>query len=252
MVLASVAQGIKNTATIFDDKNAIVPKRLPRHLGADHLLRPFNLSDAQGAYTMRHVDKFKFAKDMYLSHHELVPLPNTEKLGPPPSPPTPKKGGLNDIAVDLKNLRTSSSNLLGTPLPAGSSSSSSASATATAAAAAIDHSPPPFSKNSGFIIITSQHIIAVSELISPPAAEWSLRLKNIRGFVQVQGGNTLVLLLTANVRNATDIRISSANKQALKVKIKIKKNTFILTLKKKLSFHARISRPPSDKHRPFA
>ena len=57
-----VAQGIRNTANLFDSKVAVQPLRTPRTFGVDRVLAPYDVVAAIGALGMRNLDNGVFAK----------------------------------------------------------------------------------------------------------------------------------------------------------------------------------------------
>lgn len=66
---SGVSEGIKNTTTVFDDD--LDRQRLPRHIGKDGILKPYDLREALGQNWLREVHSAKFATEVYLCHLEM-------------------------------------------------------------------------------------------------------------------------------------------------------------------------------------
>jgi vacuolar protein sorting-associated protein 13A/C len=64
-----VSEGIKNTTTVFDDD--LDRQRLPRHIGKDGILKPYDLREALGQNWLREVKNAKFSSEVYLGHLEM-------------------------------------------------------------------------------------------------------------------------------------------------------------------------------------
>ncbi|KAG9302115.1 hypothetical protein G9A89_020549 [Geosiphon pyriformis] len=67
---SNVTEGIRNTTTVFDD-NDIIPARLPRYVGRDGILRPYQEREAQGQYWLKELENGKYFHEEYLAHLEL-------------------------------------------------------------------------------------------------------------------------------------------------------------------------------------
>lgn len=68
---SSVTEGIKNTTTVFDKELERV--RLPRHIAADKIIRPYNLHEASGLEYLQKLAKGKYRVEKYIAHLELNP-----------------------------------------------------------------------------------------------------------------------------------------------------------------------------------
>lgn len=66
---SSVTEGIKNTTTVFDKELERV--RLPRHISADKIIRPYNLHEANGLEYLQRIAKGKYRTEKYIAHLEL-------------------------------------------------------------------------------------------------------------------------------------------------------------------------------------
>lgn len=68
---SNFSEGVRNTATSVDS-HAIARVRLPRVIGSDGLVRPYNNREAVGQMIMRSTGDGVFAKDHYLAHSNVT------------------------------------------------------------------------------------------------------------------------------------------------------------------------------------
>ena len=66
---SNVAEGIKNTTTVFE--NEIDRVRLPRRIGIDGILTAYDPRDAIGLYWLKSLEDGKFFHEDYVAHLEL-------------------------------------------------------------------------------------------------------------------------------------------------------------------------------------
>ncbi|CAG8450182.1 1456_t:CDS:10 [Cetraspora pellucida] len=64
---SNVTAGIRNTTTVFDEKD-IVPARVPRFVGRDGILRPYQQREALGQSWLKQLEDGKYFKDEYVAH----------------------------------------------------------------------------------------------------------------------------------------------------------------------------------------
>ncbi|KAL2709555.1 Vacuolar protein sorting-associated protein [Kluyveromyces marxianus] len=64
---SNVSEGIRNSTTLMDG-GQIERVRLPRYVGSDNLIKPYNLRDSQGQYWLKSCNGGQFAKDIYVGH----------------------------------------------------------------------------------------------------------------------------------------------------------------------------------------
>ncbi|KAJ7706184.1 vacuolar protein sorting-associated protein 13 [Mycena rosella] len=64
---ANVSEGIRNTTTVFDGP-ARDRVRLPRHVSADGVLRPYDARAATGQYWLRDLDNGTYRQEAYVAH----------------------------------------------------------------------------------------------------------------------------------------------------------------------------------------
>jgi len=64
---SNVSEGIRNTTTVFDspEQDRV---RLPRHVPADGVLRPYSAREAMGQYWMRDLDNGAYRGESYVAH----------------------------------------------------------------------------------------------------------------------------------------------------------------------------------------
>ncbi|CAG8518582.1 8655_t:CDS:10 [Ambispora gerdemannii] len=67
---SNVTEGIRNTTTVFDD-NEIAPVRLPRYVGRDGILRPYDQKEAEGQSLLKEIEDGKYFNEEYLAHLDL-------------------------------------------------------------------------------------------------------------------------------------------------------------------------------------
>lgn len=65
-----VSEGIKNTTSSVEDDD-IDRQRLPRYIGRDGILKPYDLREALGQNWLREVGNAKFFSELYICHLEL-------------------------------------------------------------------------------------------------------------------------------------------------------------------------------------
>jgi vacuolar protein sorting-associated protein 13A/C len=68
---SNVGEGIRNTTTVFDSEG-IDKVRLPRHIGRDGVVRPYNENEALGLFWLQQLNNGKFQKESYLAHYNLT------------------------------------------------------------------------------------------------------------------------------------------------------------------------------------
>ncbi|ORY77300.1 vacuolar protein sorting-associated protein vps13 [Protomyces lactucae-debilis] len=68
---SNVSEGIRNTTTVFDSEG-IDKVRLPRHVGKDGVVRPYNENEALGLFWLHQLNNGKFQKENYLAHYNLT------------------------------------------------------------------------------------------------------------------------------------------------------------------------------------
>ncbi|OLL22292.1 Vacuolar protein sorting-associated protein 13 [Neolecta irregularis DAH-3] len=75
---SNLTEGIRNTTTVFD-RDGIDRIRLPRYIGKDAIVRPYNHREALGQYWLKQLDKGRFigSDEQYLAHLEL---PGNDKI----------------------------------------------------------------------------------------------------------------------------------------------------------------------------
>lgn len=80
---SNFSEGVRNTATSADS-HAIARARLPRVIGSDGLVKPYNNREAIGQMILRNVGDGVFAKDHYLAHsnvtHDRVVVVSLERI----------------------------------------------------------------------------------------------------------------------------------------------------------------------------
>ncbi|KAF7310912.1 hypothetical protein HMN09_00634500 [Mycena chlorophos] len=64
---SNVSEGIRNTTTVFDGP-ARDRVRLPRHISADGVLRPYDARAASGQYWLRDLDNGTYRQEIYVAH----------------------------------------------------------------------------------------------------------------------------------------------------------------------------------------
>lgn len=64
-----VTEGIKNSTT--SDDRALDRVRIPRYIGRDRVLKPYNARDSSGAFCLRQIEDGEFAMDQYMGHTEI-------------------------------------------------------------------------------------------------------------------------------------------------------------------------------------
>jgi len=64
---SNVAEGVRNTTTVFDNPERD-RARMPRHVPADGVLRPYSAREAMGQYWMRDLDNGAFRRETYVAH----------------------------------------------------------------------------------------------------------------------------------------------------------------------------------------
>jgi vacuolar protein sorting-associated protein 13A/C len=67
---SNVSEGIRNTTTVFDGE-ALDRVRLPRFIGADGIVRPYNQREALGQFWLKQLDNGKYFNEQYIAHLEL-------------------------------------------------------------------------------------------------------------------------------------------------------------------------------------
>ncbi|KAF0534769.1 vacuolar protein sorting-associated protein 13 [Gigaspora margarita] len=68
---SNVSAGIRNTTTVFDE-NDIVPVRLPRFVGRDGILKPYQQREALGQSWLKQLEDGKYFNDEYVAHLSLM------------------------------------------------------------------------------------------------------------------------------------------------------------------------------------
>ncbi|CAG8552629.1 14898_t:CDS:10 [Dentiscutata erythropus] len=68
---SNITAGIRNTTTVFDE-NEIVPTRLPRYVGRDGILRPYQQREALGQSWLKQLEDGKYFNDEYVAHLNLI------------------------------------------------------------------------------------------------------------------------------------------------------------------------------------
>ncbi|BFZ57125.1 Vacuolar protein sorting-associated protein 13 [Savitreella phatthalungensis] len=68
---SNVTEGIRNTTTVFDSEG-IDKVRLPRHVGRDGIVRPYNASEALGLSWLKQLDNGKYHREDYLAHYNVT------------------------------------------------------------------------------------------------------------------------------------------------------------------------------------
>ncbi|KAK4154799.1 hypothetical protein C8A00DRAFT_32394 [Chaetomidium leptoderma] len=67
---SNVSEGVRNTTTVFDGTE-LDRVRLPRHVPADGIVRPYSQREALGQSWLKQVDNGKYFDEAYLAHLEL-------------------------------------------------------------------------------------------------------------------------------------------------------------------------------------
>ncbi|EXX73461.1 Vps13p [Rhizophagus irregularis DAOM 197198w] len=67
---SNVTEGIRNTTTVFDE-NDIAPVRLPRYVGRDGILKPYDQREALGQSWLKGLENGKFFNEEYTAHLDL-------------------------------------------------------------------------------------------------------------------------------------------------------------------------------------
>ncbi|KXX82464.1 Vacuolar protein sorting-associated protein 13 [Madurella mycetomatis] len=67
---SNVSEGVRNTTTVFDGSE-LDRVRLPRHVPADGIVRPYNQREALGQSWLKQVDNGKYFDEQYIAHLEL-------------------------------------------------------------------------------------------------------------------------------------------------------------------------------------
>lgn len=67
---SNVSEGIRNTTTVFDGEG-LDRVRLPRFIGADGIVRPYNQREALGQFWLKQLDNGKYFNEQYIAHLEL-------------------------------------------------------------------------------------------------------------------------------------------------------------------------------------
>lgn len=67
---SNVSEGIKNTTTIFE-VNELDRVRLPRFIGADGILKPFNSREALGCMWLTQAANGKYIQEHYVAHIDI-------------------------------------------------------------------------------------------------------------------------------------------------------------------------------------
>jgi vacuolar protein sorting-associated protein 13A/C len=67
---SNVTEGIRNTTTVFDE-NDIVPMRLPRYVGRDGILKPYDQREALGQSWLKGLEDGKYFNEEYIAHLDL-------------------------------------------------------------------------------------------------------------------------------------------------------------------------------------
>ena len=67
---SNVSEGIRNTTTVFDSEG-LDRVRLPRFIGADGIVRPYNQREALGQFWLKQLDNGKYFNEQYIAHLEL-------------------------------------------------------------------------------------------------------------------------------------------------------------------------------------
>jgi len=64
---SNVSEGIRNTTTVFDSPER-ERVRLPRHVSADGILRPYSAREALGQYWMKDLNNGAYRQESYVAH----------------------------------------------------------------------------------------------------------------------------------------------------------------------------------------
>ncbi|GES89872.1 vacuolar protein sorting-associated protein vps13 [Rhizophagus clarus] len=67
---SNVTEGIRNTTTVFDE-NDIAPVRLPRYVGRDGILKPYDQREALGQSWLKGLEDGKYFNEEYTAHLDL-------------------------------------------------------------------------------------------------------------------------------------------------------------------------------------
>ncbi|AEO58474.1 hypothetical protein MYCTH_2305828 [Thermothelomyces thermophilus ATCC 42464] len=67
---SNVSEGVRNTTTVFDGSE-LERVRLPRHIPADGVVRPYSQREALGQSWLKQVDNGKYFNEAYIAHLEL-------------------------------------------------------------------------------------------------------------------------------------------------------------------------------------
>ena len=67
---SNVSEGVRNTTTVFDGSE-LDRVRLPRHIPADGVVRPYSQREALGQSWLKQVDNGKYFDEAYIAHLEL-------------------------------------------------------------------------------------------------------------------------------------------------------------------------------------
>lgn len=68
---SNVSEGIRNTTTVFDEAG-LGKVRIPRHVGRDGIVRPFNQAEALGLFWLRQLNSDRLSKEDYLAHYNVT------------------------------------------------------------------------------------------------------------------------------------------------------------------------------------
>lgn len=67
---SNISEGVRNTTTVFDGSE-LDRVRLPRHIPADGIVRPYSQREALGQSWLKQVDNGKYFDEAYIAHLEL-------------------------------------------------------------------------------------------------------------------------------------------------------------------------------------
>ncbi len=70
MALPDVAEGVRNTTTVFDAEG-LDRVRLTRFIGQDGIVRPYSQREALGQFWLKTLDDGRFFSENYIGHLEL-------------------------------------------------------------------------------------------------------------------------------------------------------------------------------------